>query len=124
MGGTAPKKNTKNNKQKERRKRERKNSSTDHPLRTFPRTSPPYLGRAHVRLAHIRFEFFSYVDFHNIFEIAGLLNATFGNATELIVCMFALKDGLTRVVQLSLLGSVLSNLLLVLGASFVVGGLK
>lgn len=42
----------------------------------------------------------------------GLLNATFGNATELIVSIFALKAGLLRVVQLSLLGSILSNMLL------------
>eukprot|EP00039_Didymoeca_costata_P012747 m.185255 g.185255 ORF g.185255 m.185255 type:complete len:411 (+) comp15568_c0_seq2:432-1664(+) len=56
--------------------------------------------------------------------LGGLLNATFGNITELIVCIFALIDGYMRVVQLSLLGSVLSNLLLVLGASFFVGGIK
>ena len=42
----------------------------------------------------------------------GLLNATFGNATEMIVSIFALKAGLLRVVQLSLLGSILSNMLL------------
>jgi len=56
--------------------------------------------------------------------ISGLLNATFGNVTELIVCWLALREGLIRVVQLSLLGSVLSNLLLVLGATFLVGGLR
>eukprot|EP00040_Diaphanoeca_grandis_P027305 m.155028 g.155028 ORF g.155028 m.155028 type:complete len:434 (+) comp30921_c0_seq1:190-1491(+) len=61
---------------------------------------------------------------HTSSTIGGLLNATFGNLTELIVCYFALKDGLLRVVQLSLLGSVLSNLLLVLGMSFIVGGLR
>lgn len=56
--------------------------------------------------------------------IGGLLNATFGNAVELIVGIIALKDGLLRVVQASLLGSVLSNLLLVLGLCFFVGGIK
>lgn len=56
--------------------------------------------------------------------IGGLLNATMGNATELIVSVFALKEGLLRVVQVSLLGSVLSNLLLVLGFSFLVGGAR
>lgn len=61
---------------------------------------------------------------HTSPTIGGLLNATFGNMTELIVCVFALRDGLERVVQLSLLGSVLSNLMLVLGASFLVGGLR
>lgn len=56
--------------------------------------------------------------------IGGLLNATLGNATELIISIFAIKAGLLRVVQLSLLGSILSNLLLVLGCSFIAGGVK
>lgn len=47
--------------------------------------------------------------------LGGLLNASFGNATEMIVCIFALKSNQLRVVQLSLLGSILSNMLLVLG---------
>lgn len=56
--------------------------------------------------------------------LGGLLNATFGNATELIISVFALQSGLIRVVQMSLLGSILSNMLLVLGCAFYVGGLK
>lgn len=56
--------------------------------------------------------------------LGGLLNATFGNLTEMIVSFFALKGGLLRVVQLSLLGSILSNMLLVLGCAFFAGGLK
>jgi len=52
------------------------------------------------------------------------MSATMGNATEMIVSIFALRSGLLRVVQLSLLGSVLSNLLLVQGCAFLVGGLK
>ncbi|CAI0540854.1 unnamed protein product [Linum tenue] len=55
--------------------------------------------------------------------IGGLLNATFGNATELIIGIYALRNGMTRVVQLSLLGSILSNMLLVLGCAFFAGGL-
>ncbi|KAJ3149469.1 hypothetical protein HDU89_003833 [Geranomyces variabilis] len=55
--------------------------------------------------------------------IGGLLNATFGNAVELIVGLIALQQGLLDVVRASLLGSILSNLLLVLGASFLAGGL-
>ncbi|KAL4280850.1 hypothetical protein GQ457_03G022560 [Hibiscus cannabinus] len=55
--------------------------------------------------------------------VGGLLNATFGNATELIISIYALKSGMTRVVQLSLLGSILSNMLLVLGWAFFCGGL-
>jgi len=56
--------------------------------------------------------------------LGGLLNATFGNATELIISIVALKSNLIRVVQASLLGSILSNLLLVLGCAFLFGGIK
>ena len=56
--------------------------------------------------------------------VGALLNATFGNAVELIVSVQALRKGLIRLVQTSLLGSVLSNLLLVLGTSFLLGGLR
>lgn len=56
--------------------------------------------------------------------LGGLLNATFGNITELIICIYALKDGKLRIVQVSMLGSVFSNLLLVLGCAFFVGGYK
>ncbi|XP_014517617.1 vacuolar cation/proton exchanger 5 isoform X2 [Vigna radiata var. radiata] len=55
--------------------------------------------------------------------VGGLLTATFGNATELIISIYALKSGMTRVVQLSLLGSILSNMLLVLGCAFLCGGI-
>ncbi|XP_010552333.1 PREDICTED: vacuolar cation/proton exchanger 5 isoform X2 [Tarenaya hassleriana] len=55
--------------------------------------------------------------------VGGLLNATFGNVTELIISIFALKNGMIRVVQLTLLGSILSNMLLVLGCAFFSGGL-
>jgi Ca2+:H+ antiporter len=51
------------------------------------------------------------------------LNATFGNATEMIISIYALKNGMIRVVQQSLLGSILSNMLLVLGCAFFAGGL-
>merc|ERR1712000_566104 len=55
--------------------------------------------------------------------MGGLLNATFGNAVELIVSIVALKDGQIAVVQSSMLGSILSNLLLVMGMCFFFGGL-
>lgn len=55
--------------------------------------------------------------------VGGLLNATFGNATEMIISMYALKSGMIRVVQQSLLGSILSNMLLVLGCAFFTGGI-
>ncbi|HKP19559.1 MAG TPA: calcium/proton exchanger [Gaiellaceae bacterium] len=53
--------------------------------------------------------------------IGGFLNATFGNAPELIIAMFAVADGLFEVVRGSLTGSVVGNLLLVLGFSLLVG---
>ena len=56
--------------------------------------------------------------------VGGLLNASFGNATEVIVSIAGLRAGLLRVVQLSLLGSVLSNMLLVLGCAFLAGGTR
>jgi Ca2+:H+ antiporter len=54
--------------------------------------------------------------------IGGFLNATFGNAPELIIALIAVYEGLTEVVRGSLTGSVIGNLLLVLGASLVAGG--
>ncbi|KAJ1264397.1 hypothetical protein BS78_09G260100 [Paspalum vaginatum] len=55
--------------------------------------------------------------------VGGLLNATFGNITEVIIAIFALYEGNIVVVKCSLLGSILSNLLLVLGTSLFFGGL-
>jgi Ca2+:H+ antiporter len=54
--------------------------------------------------------------------VAGLLNVTFGNAPELIIAFFALLDGLQEVVKATLVGSVISNSLLVLGAAMLAGG--
>lgn len=56
--------------------------------------------------------------------LGGLINATFGNAVELIVAILALVDGNTVIVQTSLIGSILSNLLLVMGFCFFFGGLR
>jgi Ca2+:H+ antiporter len=56
--------------------------------------------------------------------LGGLLNATFGNAVELIVSIVALKNGEIRIVQSSMLGSILSNILLVLGCCFLAGGIR
>ncbi len=61
---------------------------------------------------------------HTNAGIGGFLNATFGNATELIVGIFALHAGLLDVVKASIIGSVLGNVLLVLGTSIFVGGWK
>jgi Ca2+:H+ antiporter len=57
-------------------------------------------------------------------QVGGILNATFGNIAELIIAFFALQRGLIEVVQASLTGSIIGNLLLVLGASVLLGGWK
>ena len=56
--------------------------------------------------------------------IGGFLNVTFGNAPELIIAFFALREGLQEVVKASIVGSILGNILLVMGAAMLVGGLK
>jgi Ca2+:H+ antiporter len=56
--------------------------------------------------------------------IGGLLNATFGNAAELIIALFGLREGLTGVVKASLTGSIIGNLLLVLGGAIFAGGMR
>src|SRR5947208_6486473 len=72
-----------------------------------------WLGRATEQLAHRTGE-----------GIGGLLNATFGNAAELIIAIMALQKGLYPVVKASLTGSIIGNVLLVFGASVLAGGLK
>ncbi|HUP54252.1 MAG TPA: hypothetical protein VM408_02000, partial [Methylomirabilota bacterium] len=57
-------------------------------------------------------------------QVGGILNATFGNIAELIIAFFALEAGLIEVVKASITGSIIGNLLLVLGASVLVGGLR
>jgi Ca2+:H+ antiporter len=54
--------------------------------------------------------------------IGGLLNVTFGNAPELIIAFFALLEGLQEVVKASIVGSIIGNVLLVMGAAMLVGG--
>jgi Ca2+:H+ antiporter len=56
--------------------------------------------------------------------IGGFMNVTFGNAPELIIAFFALNEGLQEVVKASIVGSIIGNVLLVLGASMLVGGLR
>jgi Ca2+:H+ antiporter len=72
-----------------------------------------WLGRATEHLAHKAGD-----------GIGGLLNATFGNAAELIIAIMALKAGLYDVVKASITGSIIGNILLVLGAAFLAGGIK
>jgi Ca2+:H+ antiporter len=61
---------------------------------------------------------------HTSPALGGILNATFGNATELIISLFALRAGLSELVKASVTGSIIGNLLLVLGAAIFAGGLK
>ena len=57
-------------------------------------------------------------------RVGGLLNATFGNVTELIIAFLLVQAGEVEVVKASLIGSILGNLVLVLGASYLVGGIR
>ena len=57
-------------------------------------------------------------------RIGGLLNATLGNAAELIISIVAIREGLLELVKASIIGSILGNLLLVLGLSMLMGGLR
>lgn len=57
-------------------------------------------------------------------QVGGILNATFGNIAELIIAFFALEAGQLSVVKASITGSIIGNLLLVLGASLLAGGLR
>ena len=64
------------------------------------------------------------ISFYTGPKVGGFLNGTFGNATELIISFFALKNGLFEVVKSSIAGAVIGNVLLVIGASMLAGGLK
>jgi Ca2+:H+ antiporter len=57
-------------------------------------------------------------------KVGGLLNATLGNAAELIITVFAIHEGLIDLVKASIIGSILGNLLLVLGLSILLGGIR
>jgi len=77
-----------------------------------------------IPLAGIMGESTEVISYYAGTRIGGFLNATFGNATELIIAFFAMKAGLFDVVKASIAGSVIGNILLVLGLSMLVGGLK
>ncbi len=57
-------------------------------------------------------------------KVSGVLNVAFGNAAEIVITLFALHQGLTTLVKASITGSILSNVLLVLGLSMLTGGLR
>ncbi|MDQ1913145.1 calcium/proton exchanger [Paenibacillus sp. GD4] len=72
-----------------------------------------FLGKATESVAHYAGE-----------RLGGFLNATFGNAAELVIAIFLVKEGLFDMVKASITGSIIGNMLLVLGLSVLVGGLK
>ena len=75
-----------------------------------------------IPLAHLMGEATEHLSVRTGPTWGGLLNATFGNAAELIIAVIALAKGLNEIVKASLTGSILGNLLLVAGAAMVVGG--
>lgn len=77
-----------------------------------------------VPLAGLMGEGTEQISFYSGPKIGGFLNGTFGNATELIISFFALKQGLFDIVKSSIAGAVIGNVLLVVGASMLAGGLK
>lgn len=77
-----------------------------------------------IPLAGLMGEATEQISFYTGPSLGGFLNATFGNATELIISFFALKNGLFDVVKASIAGSIIGNTLLVLGASMLIGGIK
>jgi Ca2+:H+ antiporter len=94
-----------------------------HYLADLPQTSEFVLSAlALIPLAWLIGEATEHAAEHTGPGIGGFLNATFGNAPELIIALIAVNEGLPEVVRGSLTGSVVSNLLLVLGAALVAGG--
>src|ERR687890_482268 len=94
-----------------------------HYLADIPQTAEFVLAAAAlIPLAWLIGEATEHAAHHTGPGVGGFLNATFGNAPELIIALFAVSDGLFEVVRGSLSGSVVGNLLLVLGFSLLAGG--
>src|ERR1044071_8641955 len=77
-----------------------------------------------IPIAHLIVESTEHISVYTGDAVGGLLNATFGNAPELIIAMVALRAGLFDMVRASLIGAILANLLLALGIAFLLGGLR
>ena len=77
-----------------------------------------------IPIAHLIVEATEHIAVRTGDAVGGLLNATFGNAPELIISVVALKAGLFEMVRASLIGAILANLLLALGVAFLLGGLR
>jgi Ca2+:H+ antiporter len=83
-----------------------------------------FAGLAVIPLADLMGEATEELAIHTGPRLGGLLNATLGNAAELIITIFALREGLVELVRASITGSILGNLLLILGLSILLGGWK
>ncbi len=83
-----------------------------------------FAGLALIPLADLIGEATEELSAHTGPKLGGLLNATLGNAAELIITIFAISEGLLELVKASIAGSIIGNLLLVLGLSLLLGGLK
>ncbi len=97
-------------------------------LEKFPAVPPPFVffsaALAIVPIAHLLIVSTEHLAKHTGEAIGGLLNATFGNAPELIISLVALRAGYLEMVRASLIGAILANLLLAQGIAFIYGGIK
>jgi len=97
-------------------------------LEHLPGITPPMIffsaALSIVPIAHLLVESTEHLAKHTGEAIGGLLNATFGNAPELIIALVALRSGYLEMVRASIIGAILANLLLAQGAAFLYGGIK
>jgi len=89
------------------------------PLFTFVVTAAAIAG-----VTHLMAESTTVIAEHVSTTISALINATFGNAVEFLIAVFALQNGLVRMVKASITGSIIVNVLLLIGLSMLAGGLK
>ena len=89
------------------------------PLFTFVVTAAAIVG-----VTHLMAESTTVIAEHVSTTISALINATFGNAVEFLIAVFALQNGLVRLVKASIIGSIIINVLLLIGMAMFTGGLK
>src|SRR5215468_5957156 len=97
-------------------------------LERIPGLSPPLVffsaALSIVPIAHLLVESTEHLAKYTGDAIGGLLNATFGNAPELIIALVALRAGYFAMVRASIIGAILANLMLAMGIAFLLGGLR
>jgi Ca2+:H+ antiporter len=89
------------------------------PVFTFLVTAAAIIG-----ISHLMAESSTIISGHVSATVSGLINATFGNALEFLIAIFALRSGLVDMVKASITGSIIVNVLLLVGLSMLMGGLK